>query len=174
VQKLIDDYQLADNRFVVAAPGSVWATKRWPEDYYRILAQKIHQKAGLPIIWIGGREDYELGRRLSQASGINLSGQLTPLQSAALMARSRLVISGDSAPAHLATAMSVRQLIIFGSTTPQFGFMPPVETARAIGVNLWCRPCSNHGRRRCPWSKKPACLYRVKPEMVFKAIEDWL
>ncbi|MFH0766304.1 MAG: glycosyltransferase family 9 protein [Calditrichota bacterium] len=174
VQKILDDSKLENYQFIVMAPGSVWATKRWPEEYYQILTKRIYQEAGLPTVWVGGKEDYELGERLSQTGGINLIGRFTPLQSAALMALSRLVISGDSAPAHLASAMRVRQLIIFGSTTPQFGFAPPVESARGVGVDLWCRPCNNHGRRRCPWSKKPACLYQVTPEYVFRSIEDWL
>jgi heptosyltransferase-2 len=90
------------------------------------------------------------------------------------MARARAFIGNDSAATHLATGVGARQLIIFGSTAPRFGFLPPVESARVLGLDIGCRPCTDHGRQACPRFASPRCLDQVSVEMVIKSIQDWL
>jgi heptosyltransferase II len=61
------DAWLADHqvgtRFTVIAPGSVWATKRWP--YYGELASALD---GMTVI-VGGRDDIPLAQEIVAASG---------------------------------------------------------------------------------------------------------
>jgi heptosyltransferase-2 len=165
---------LSEKHFVVYAPGSVWNTKAWPVQYYRQLSTLLHEQYGMQVIAVGGNADVDLCSQAVLRPELNLAGILSPLESSVLMSRARLVISGDTAPAHLATASGVNQLIIFGSTTPKFGFFPPTERARSMGVDLWCRPCTDHGRRNCPRGKSMPCLNRISPDDVIQSIGDWL
>lgn len=174
VDVLLDNMGITPGKYITFAPGSVWMTKRWKIEYYRQLATRLTTEYGYPVLTIGGKEDATVCESIALDRQFNLAGQLSVLQSAALVRRSRLMVSGDTAPAHMATAMRVNQVIIFGSTTPEFGFFPPTSQAKAIGIKLLCRPCSGHGRDFCPRWGSLKCLNLVKPEMVFQEIKNWL
>jgi len=174
VSDILTGLGLRKGGFVVVAPGSVWATKRWPAEYYRQLADKLDGEFNLPSLAIGGAEDVEVCSRVVRDSSFNKAGELSPLQAAALMSRARLVVSGDTAPAHIATAVGAAQVIIFGSTSPRFGFAPPTPQARIAGIDLWCRPCTGHGRRHCPRWGSLKCMRRVTADMVMEIARDRL
>jgi heptosyltransferase-2 len=79
------------------------------------------------------------------------AGELTLRQSAALLAKARVLVTNDSAPLHLATAVGTRIVALFGPTVPAQGFGPrgPLDVALGVG-HLACRPCSAHGPQVCP------------------------
>ena len=160
--------------FAVIAPASVWFTKSWPIRHYRDLVHRLKNEFQIAALVVGGRADAEICAPVAVAAKFNFAGQFSPLRTAALMAQSRFVISGDTAPAHLATAVGVRQLIIFGSTAPRFGFAPPTERARILGADIWCRPCTDHGRKRCPLGGSPRCLNEITVSMVVNSVRNWL
>lgn len=140
-----------DERSLVAvAPGSVWATKRWP--YYAELARLLSVTA--QIVVIGGAADASLASEIVEASrgrAIDATGRLSLLASAELIARAALLVTNDSSPLHLASAMNTPTLAIFGPTVPEFGFGPLASVAEVAGVaGLDCRPCDRHGPQRCP------------------------
>lgn len=135
---------------VALAPGSVWATKRWP--YYADLAKALRPRARAVII--GSADDTPLAREIVQATGgdaVDASGRLTLLGSAELIGRCRILVTNDSAPLHLASAMNTATVAIFGPTVPAFGFGPLAQAA-AIAEHpaLECRPCHPHGPMVCP------------------------
>lgn len=174
VSNILLELQLETDKFAVIAPGSVWRSKRWFEEYFRQLTKHLEVGHNLPVVTIGSKEDRETCSRIVSSPKKNFAGSSTPLQSAALMARARFLVSGDTAPAHIATAMETRQIIIFGSTTPSFGFVPDIPAVRIVQSSLWCRPCSDHGRNFCPRWGSLKCLKSVTPEMVIDVIDDWL
>ncbi len=164
-------------RWVAVAPGSVWATKRWPEAHFLALVKKFAD-AGRNIALVGGEEDRLLCERIAEEAGrshvLNAAGGLTFLQSAELLRRSDLLVSNDSAPAHLAAAMRVPVVAIFGPTVPAFGFAP--RGPRDVVVErrgLPCRPCSIHGGTKCPIGTFE-CMIGIAPEEVFRAAESLL
>ena len=142
---------LAEGGFVAVAPGSVWATKRWPG--YPALAAALAETH--PVVVVGGPGDGELARAIVAAcpSGraLDATGRLPLLASAELLGRASLLVTNDSAPQHLASAMGTPTLTIFGPTVPEFGFGPLAPGSRTVGVSdLACRPCDPHGPARCP------------------------
>lgn len=155
---------------IAIAPGTVWNTKRWPIERFADLSRRF-QADGFRIALIGGREDEslcaDLANALPEKMVVNAAGQLTILQSAELIRRSRLLICNDSAPLHLAVAMRTPIVAIFGATIPEFGFAPfgkhdvVVETR---GLN--CRPCSKHGGDKCP-IKTFVCMKDITADKVF-------
>ncbi len=160
------------DKLIALAPGSVWPTKRWPEEHWCELAQRL-VKAGNPCVIVGGPEDQELGNRLAAAvnGGVtNAAGELSIKGSAELLRRCRLLVSGDTAPVHLAVATGTPTLVIFGPTVPEFGFAPIGEDDRVIGLELDCRPCRIHGSKRCPLGHHH-CMVKLAPDMVERVVQ---
>jgi heptosyltransferase-2 len=156
---------------VAVAPGSVWATKRWP--FYAELAEKITGR----VVVIGAAADRDLASQIAQAASgrvIDATGRLSLLASAELIARSVAIVTNDSAPLHLASAMGTPTVAIFGPTVPEFGFGPLASRAMVLGNHsLACRPCDRHGPQRCPlghWR----CMREITPRDVAQAVQDLL
>jgi heptosyltransferase-2 len=141
---------------VAVAPGSVWNTKRWPEDSYAALVAMLRRE-GHPVVLVGGEADIPLcGRvaRAGEASGgalLDASGKFTLLQSAALIERCAVLVSNDSAPMHMGVAVRTPVVALFGATVPAFGFSPVGAHDKVVETDgLACRPCAIHGGPRCP------------------------
>jgi len=155
--------------FCALAPGSVWATKRWPAERFSELAQKLIRETGTLIFLVGGNNDAALCAQIAVKIGndvVNTAGRLSLCQSAALLDRCEILISNDSAPTHLGVATRCKVITIFGPTVPAFGFAPFGEGHAVIEKNLACRPCSSHGGDRCPLGTH-ACMREITAEEVF-------
>ena len=162
--------------FVAVAPGSIWGSKRWP--HYGELAVRLTVRT--PVVVVGGPEDTALGEEVVRAveggkgryRAANVCGKLTLRQSAALIARARVLVTNDSAPLHLATATGTPIVAVFGPTLPEFGFGPLGPQDLALGVaGLDCRPCSRHGPPRCPLGHH-RCMRDLGPDVVAAAIDE--
>ena len=150
VNDLLRDHGVS-GPFVALAPGSVWATKRWP--YYPELAQRVTQR--VPIVVIGGKDDQPQADAIAAVVApdrfVSAVGRLSLLASAELIGRARALVSNDSSPTHMASAMGTPTITIFGPTVPDFGFGPLAPRSVVVGhATLDCRPCDRHGPRRCP------------------------
>ena len=152
---------------IALAPGSVWATKRWP--YFADLAKRLAALGR--IVLVGGKADADAAREIVAAIGgaaraIDAVGRLSLLASAELIGRARVLVTNDSAPLHLASAMNTPTVAIFGPTVPEFGFGPLAHRRAVAGHDaLPCRPCDRHGPKRCPlghWR----CMRDLTPDTV--------
>lgn len=155
------------------APGSVWATKRWPADRFAKLAKALIAELHASVFLIGGESDAELCREIQQSAGencFNLAGMSSLRQSAALLDRCAVLISNDSAPTHLGVATNCNVLTIFGPTVPRFGFAPYGEGHGVIEHDLPCRPCSMHGSKKCPIGTH-ACMQEIAVEEVITRVK---
>lgn len=164
-----------DGRPLVAlAPGSVWATKRWP--HYPALARALAARARLLVI--GGKDDTALAAEILSAAddpaAVDATGRLTLLASAELIGRAKVIVSNDSAPLHLASAMGTPTVAVFGPTVPAFGFGPLARRSAIVEDDmLACRPCDRHGPKRCPlghWK----CMLHQSPARVAGIVNGYL
>jgi heptosyltransferase II len=158
------------NNFVVIAPGSVWATKRYA--HYDRVIDLIYEKFDMPVVLLGGPDDVELAGTIGKACAhppIDLTGKTDLLLSAAVISRASLAITNDSAPSHIAAAVGTPVVAIFGPTSPAFGFTPYSKESMVVDIgSLYCRPCSRHGSRECPQSHF-RCMIELMPEKVIEA-----
>jgi heptosyltransferase-2 len=155
----------AGRPIIALAPGSVWATKRWP--YYADLARALSDSAHIAIV--GAAADRALAEQIVGATNgraVDATGRLTLLASAELIGRAALLVTNDSAPLHLASAMNTPTIAVFGPTVPEFGFGPLADASTVVGRDsLTCRPCDRHGPQKCPlghWR----CMREISPEDV--------
>jgi heptosyltransferase-2 len=124
------------------------------------------------VLLIGDSQDRDLCSRIAAGARgrcLNAAGETTLRQSVELLRRCELLVTNDSAPTHLGTAAEIRVLTLFGSTVPEFGFAPYGSKGRALGIDLECRPCTDHGRRSCP-QRHFRCLTDLAPQRVFDEI----
>ena len=140
-------------KYVTISPSSVWRTKQLPEQKWITLCNKIPEDTSIFIL--GSKSDMglcnSLSAKLNRKNTKVLAGELTLLQSAAIIKGAEMNYVNDSGPLHLASAMNANVTAFFLSTIPAFGFGPLSDNSRIIEVkNLECRPCGIHGHKDCP------------------------
>jgi heptosyltransferase II len=144
---------LQTSAYVCLAPGSVWFTKQLPVEKWVELADRSDPNTCIYLV--GAMADLEICEKIKSRSthpNIDiLAGQLSLLQSAALMKGAKMNYVNDSAPLHLASAVNAPVTAFFCSTIPEFGFGPLSQKSSIVQVNaLACRPCGLHGYKSCP------------------------
>lgn len=140
--------------YICIAPASVWYTKQFPTEKWVEFINQLPDN--LQIYMLGAPGDSQMVNDIRRGCGEHqihdLCGQLSLLESAALMQKAKMNYVNDSAPLHLASAVNAPVRAIFCSTVPEFGFGPLSDDARTIEIEkkLHCRPCGLHGKRACP------------------------
>ena len=166
---------LSENKkIILIAPGSKWFTKKWPEEYFRILIQKLVKRDDLLIIITGGKEEKEIELNLD-SKVLDLRGEISLLELAELTKRAILVVSNDSAPIHITSAFPNTRIIgIFGPTVKEFGFFPWSKNSKVFEINgLYCRPCAIHGGNSCP-EKHFRCMKEITPDLIENEIYNYI
>ncbi len=165
-----------EGNLIAIAPGSVWTTKRYPVEYYIRIA-KLITDSNCHVVLIGGKEDEELCRSISetvQHRALSLAGKLTLTESVYVIKRCQLVVSNDSAPTHLSLMAGTPVITIFCSTVPDFGFYPYHPKSMSLSFDgLSCKPCGIHGLKKCPIGTFD-CANKLLPESVFERIKDFI
>lgn len=153
--------------YITISPASVWFTKQYPADqwasFIRLLSAESAFTAGegsspsaYTVYLLGAPGDRALAEEIIAMAGsgavVNLAGQLSFLQSTALMRDAVMNYVNDSAPMHFASAVNAPVTAVYCSTIPGFGFGPLSDNSHVVEVGqfLDCRPCGLHGYRVCP------------------------
>jgi lipopolysaccharide heptosyltransferase II len=138
--------------YITVSPASVWFTKQYPKEKWSAFLKQIPQ--GYTVYLLGAPSDKQLCEqiRATHEAAINLSGELSFLQSAALMKDAAMNYVNDSAPMHFASAVNAPVTAVYCSTIPAFGFGPLSDKRFIVEIQqpLDCRPCGLHGYKTCP------------------------
>ena len=163
-----------NKKIILIAPGSKWFTKRWPEEYFRILIQNLVKKDDLLIVITGGKEEKEIVLNLD-SKVLDLRGEISLLELAELIKRAILVVSNDSAPIHITSAFPDTRIVgIFGPTVKEFGFFPWSKNSKVFEIKgLYCRPCAIHGGNSCP-EKHFRCMREITTDLIENEIYNYV
>lgn len=180
---------LAPGNFVQIHPASRWMFKGWTLDGWIDLAVRLLAR-GTHVVFTGAPSPAEQGlvqairaglpADLADAPGrvLDLSGQLSLKELAALTAQARAFVGVDSAPMHIAAAMGTPAVALFGpSGDKEWGPWPISGVGRAVPHRVVastrhpCRPCGIDG---CGGGKVSDCLVSLTPENVFAALDALL
>jgi heptosyltransferase-2 len=141
-------------KYLCIAPTSVWFTKQFPKEKWNELIQQLPNELNIYLLGAPGDNVIcnEIVNENKNKKIVNLAGQLSFLDSAALMCDARMNYVNDSAPMHIASAMNASTTAIYCSTIPAFGFGPLSDNATILQTAeaLACRPCGLHGYKDCP------------------------
>jgi heptosyltransferase-1 len=145
-------------------PQKHWLAPRWAE-----LAGRLRDELGLAAVMLGGPADQgPAGEIQQQAKGklVNLVGQTSLLQAAALIDRARLLVGVDTGLSHMGIAFGRPSLLLFGSTCPYR------NTTRANAQVLYhplpCSPC----RRKPTCHGQFTCMRAIEVNEVVAAARD--
>jgi lipopolysaccharide heptosyltransferase II len=159
--------------YICVSPASVWFTKQYPPEKWIAFLKKLPENYSVYLLGAKGEkalcEDIRQG--VNRQTVINLAGQLSFLQSAALMKNARMNYVNDSAPMHFASAINSPVTAVYCSTIPAFGFGPLSDKSFIVEVeeNLSCRPCGLHGRKACPLGHFD-CACHIRDEQLLQTL----
>ncbi|WP_327439078.1 lipopolysaccharide heptosyltransferase I [Pseudomonas donghuensis] len=180
----LGDYGLDLNRlqlppaapFVVFLHGTTWATKHWPEAYWRQLAERLGQQ-GLQVRlpWGSAAEQARAERIAKGLSNCQVLPKLNLVGVARVLAAAKACIAVDTGLGHLAAALDVPTLSLFGPTNP--GLTGAYGKSQVhIASDFACAPClqkkctykpSADDQRRFDLKREwPLCFTRLNPERV--------
>ncbi len=175
----IKNYVSANNLskgFIAVAPGSVWQTKVYPQEYFAEIAKELLHR-NEKIVLIGGENDKNICDDIAFNLEKNVyvsAGEFTPVETIGLLKYSKLLITNDSAPTHLGMCADIPVITLYCSTVPGFGFYPYNNGSSYLSYDkLECKPCGIHGFNQCPVGTFD-CGYKLKPETVIQKINNIL
>lgn len=178
INKLFVENKIStEEKIIIIAPGTVWKTKRFPEEKFVRLCDLL-KSTDIKIILIGGEEDKKISAYIITNSQnknlINATGDLSILESTELIKRAALLITNDSAPLHIANSAGIKVIAIYGATVPSFGFYPYGKNDIVIETHgLSCRPCSIHGGNKCPVGTFD-CMMKISEENISDEVKKIL
>ena len=158
--------------YLVFLHGTTWASKQWPESYWKQLAG-MTANAGYRIK-ISGGNDEELARASRIAEGnsaVDVMPRLSISAMASLLSHAKAAIAVDTGFGHLAAAMNLPTVSIYGPTNPEYTGAIGEKSIHLTPV-FPCAPCLN---RVCTYKKPsevtPACYTKIPPARVWGALK---
>jgi len=150
--------------------GHVFATKKWTEEGYINLANRLAEEQQARILLLGGPAEVERNIRIQEAvrqPAIN-TGNGNPIREfAGIVGNCDLVVTGDTLAMHIAIGLKVPLLVILGSTCHQE--IELYGRGAKIVSDFDCSPCYLSA---CP--KDPTCMQAIDPGRVFEAASQLL
>lgn len=161
-------HDLSDGYVIFHAGSSPqWLSKRWPEAYFKRLAELFSAK-GLKPVWIGAAGEAELNKSLSLGIGVDATGEFNFSELVELGRHARVAVVNDSGPMHLLSASGIPVYAIFGPTD----FLRSHAVGQRKHVLRHPVDCSPCFLKVCPAEKKHACMESLIPEDVYKRISE--
>ena len=160
--------------FVCIHPGGRLPLKRWPEERYAALCDRLTGELQSRIVLLGSNAECEIVDRIISRvrhRPTSLAGKLDLRQLAAVLAEAALLVCNDSGPMHIATAMGTQVAAIFGPSKPS-ETRPYGDSHLVAAGEFPCRTTcdENHCRHHC----RHACMHEVSVENVFDMIRPAL
>jgi heptosyltransferase I len=172
IEALADYYDMAKAKLLVMAPGTNWETKEWRREGFGEVARHFMQQR-FAVTLIGSERERALCDEVAKLSpgAVNLAGETTLSELAALLSRATICVTNDSGPMHLAVALGRPVVSIFGPTDPVWA--GPYRRGEAVlRAELPCSPCYLRQLSRCPHNHD--CMKNVSASAVIERAESLL
>jgi len=158
---------LCSTPFIVIFPGASIKEKCWGVGRFAQVA-KFLSELGLGTVVVGGQDDRLAGDIIAGNSGLNLAGMTTLPETAAIIARSCLMLSGDSGVLHIAAGLEVPTVSLFGPSSEK-KWAPHGERHLVLNHHLPCSPCAKYGTLPpCPIDA--SCMRGITVDEVVNAV----
>ena len=87
----------------------------------------------------------------------------------AIINNSMYVIGSDTGLSHIAESLNKNVYMILGPTSLETGASVILKSSTVIEKHLWCRPCSQNGKRLC-YRRKQFCMELITVDDVLKTL----
>ncbi len=162
-----------NNGFVAFQLGASEERRRWPVASFAALGEMLWQELRLCPVLLGSGGERELGERYQtacQAPCVDLIGHTTPLELAATLMHTSLLVSNDTGTMHLAAGLDRPVAAIFLATAQPWDTGPYKPGNLCLEPDLDCHPCAFGSQ--CP--RNEVCRKSVQPETLFECIREFL
>jgi ADP-heptose:LPS heptosyltransferase len=143
--------------------GDIFATKKWTEEGYVHLANRLVEDCGAQVLLLGGPAEVERNARIRAAARHPLidTGTSNPVRNfAGIVANCDLMVTGDTLAMHIAIGLHVPVLVILGSTCAHE--IELYGRGAKIVSDFECSPCY---LSVCP--KQVTCMDATPADLVF-------
>ncbi|MDD5561075.1 MAG: lipopolysaccharide heptosyltransferase II [Candidatus Omnitrophica bacterium] len=173
-EKYVDDFLSRnsvhqDDLLVVLNPGGNWIPKRWPRDYWALLADKLISEIKAKVVITGSISDLPLVNQIKEKmreKPLVSCGVFNIKHLGALARRADMFITADTGPMHIANAVGAKKVIaIFGPTAKEITGPYPDTNVVILQKDTGCLiPCY---RVNC---RNNRCMKAVTPDDVLAQI----
>ena len=166
--------KLQDKLLIGINPGATYGeAKCWPPERFVELGRRLRNGYGASILIFGSSrpKEKELNAAISEGIGegcLNLSGQTSLSEMAALLRHCNLLVTNDTGTMHVAAAVGTRVVAIFGPTDPRTT-SPLGKGHVVIREKVSCSPCL---KRICPEDHR--CMELISILDVINAVKEGL
>ncbi|MEW6095874.1 MAG: glycosyltransferase family 9 protein [bacterium] len=150
VKEFFKNHSILDKDLkVIISPGVDWGGiyRCWGKNKFAQLSKCLIDQYNAKVIIVGSTSEKELGNWIvnfvENKNLINLVGQTTLTQLAALIRECNLFIGNDSGPLHIAGAVKTKAIGIFGPTNPDQVY-PASSIHFPVRKDIECSPCYWH------------------------------
>jgi heptosyltransferase I len=170
VQALLRDRGLAGAPLLAMAPGTIWETKHWGTDKFAEVARHFLRR-GFAVALMGSRRERIVCEEVARLApgAVDIAGETTLTELAALIRRSAISVTNDSGPMHLAVALDRPVVSIFGPTDPIW-IGPYGRAGAVLQAGVPCSPCLLRLLSRCRFGH--VCMEGVSARAVIECMED--
>lgn len=176
INEIIRKNNIIDKPKVMIHATSGNVNKQWPLEYFADVVKYLVKEKGVQLFYVGTENDaftyYQIhdliGENLT-IEPINLCGQLSLQESAALIKRMDLMIGCDSGNLHIAASSNIPVVGIYGPMNPKKWYAWG-DLHSCLVDSLSCIPCEL--KKKC--QNNHACLTNITAEMVIKAVGEKL
>jgi ADP-heptose:LPS heptosyltransferase len=161
--------------YITLVPGAAWPQKTWLVDHYKELVNLIINKLGLSIVIIGSKNDRICTAIANDKSKqiLDLHGKLDIRKSLAIISLGEMTVGSDTGMVHASEALDVPVAMVMGPTNAQTGGGTLLDRSVVIEKDIWCRPCSQNGKRPC-YRSQQYCMTKISTSDVHRAIQGVL
>jgi len=148
--------------------GDVFATKKWTEEGYAQLANRVVEELGARVLLLGGPGEVERNARIMQAVRHPLvdTGTDNPIRTfAGIVGNCDLMVTGDTLALHIAIGLRVPVVVILGPTCHQE--IELYGRGAKIVSDFECSPCY---LSVCP--KDITCMEATPSDLVFDRVKS--
>lgn len=172
-RQLMAVHKLQSGQFVHIHATSRWMFKCWSASEFAKTIDALAPRFAIVLTAAPATREVAMIAEIKSASNaqfVDLAGQLSLKELAALIGQARVSISVDSAPMHIAAAMQTPVLALFGPSS-EIVWGPWQVENRVVHSQHPCRPCGNDG---CGGGKISECLTTLPSTTVLNAVNELL
>ena len=147
-----------DQEFICIVPGAAWKQKQLPVDKYNELIDTLNKKFALKIVLLGSKNDTICDEIKKDINIVNLKDKTSLRMAMSILTISEHTFGSDTGLLHASEALNTPVSMILGPTSMETGASINHPNSKIFEKNnLWCRPCSQNGKRPCI-RKEQYCL----------------
>ena len=159
--------------YLVLVLGSTWETKEWFYQGYLTLIQGLLKSTDLQIVLLDTKAKQEMASKLcaeiDDSRLLNLVGQTSVVELAAILKQGVLAVGPDCGAGHLASAAGTGYIGLFGPTSPK-RTAPYGNEHLVLQANVDCAPCY---KKKCPYSQR-RCMQAIQARDVHDKVCQYL